>query len=80
MEYFKSIFNDMLCAYRKKYGTEHGVIKLIDSWKCALDENTFVGTVSMVLSKAIDCIPHGLLIVKMKAYGLNNYACECMAS
>ncbi len=23
MEYFKSIFNDMLCAYRKKYGTEH---------------------------------------------------------
>ncbi len=23
MEFFKSIFNDMLCAYRKKYGTEH---------------------------------------------------------
>ncbi len=39
MEYFKSIFNQMLCAYRKKYGTEHVLIKLIDSWKFALDEN-----------------------------------------
>ncbi len=80
MEYFKSIFNDMLCAYRKKYGTEHVLIKLIDSWKCALDENKFVGTVLMDLSKAFDCIPHGLLIAKMKAYGLSNYACEFMAS
>ncbi len=39
MDYFKSIFNETLCAYRKKYGTEHVLIKLIDSWKFALDEN-----------------------------------------
>ncbi len=74
----------MLCAYRKNYGTEHVLIKLIDSWKCALDENKFVGTVLMDISKAFDCIPHGLLIAKMKAYGLyiwlSNYACKCMAS
>ncbi len=44
MEYFKSIFNDMLDAYRKKYGREYVLIKLIDSWKCALDEDRFVGT------------------------------------
>ncbi len=79
MEYFKSIFNDMLCAYRKKYGTDYVLIKLIDSWKCALDENKFVGTVLMDLSKAFDCISHGLLIAKMKAYWLSNYACEFMA-
>ncbi len=54
MEYLKSIFNDILCAYRKKYGTEHVLIKLIDSWKCALDENKFVGTVLMDLYKAFD--------------------------
>ncbi len=36
MEYFNGIFDPMLCAYRKKYGTEHVLIKLIDSWKYAL--------------------------------------------
>ncbi len=33
MEYFRCIYNDMLCAYSKRYGCEHVVIKLIDSWK-----------------------------------------------
>ncbi len=31
MEYFKDIFNDKLCSYRKKYGCEHVLVKLIDS-------------------------------------------------
>ncbi len=35
MEYFNDIFDPMLCAYRKKYGTDHVLIKLIDSWKYA---------------------------------------------
>ncbi len=70
----------MLCAYWKKYGTEHVIIKLIVSWQCALDENEYVGTVLMDLSKAFDFIPHGLLIAKIKAYGLSNNACEFMAS
>ncbi len=65
MEYFKSIFNKTLCAYRKKYGTEHLLIKLIDSWKFALDENKYAGTVLMDLSKTFDCIPYGLLKAKM---------------
>jgi exonuclease III len=80
MEYYRTIFDDMLCAYRKKYGTEHVLIKLIDSWKKALDCNNFVGTVLMDLSKAFDCIPHGLLIAKMSAYGVSNNACEFMSS
>ena len=70
----------MLCAYHKKYGTEHVLIKLIDSWKQALENNNFVGTVLMDLSKAFDCMPHGLLISKMKAYGLSNNACIFMSS
>ena len=79
-DYFKYIFNDMLCAYRKRYGCEHVLIKLIDSWKYALDENMFAGTVLIDLSKAFDCIPHGLLIAKMRAYGLSKDACEFMSS
>ncbi len=80
MEYVNDIFDPMLCAYRKKYGTEHILIKLIDSWKYALDNDNFVRTVLTDLSKAFVCIPHGLLITKMSAYGLGNKACEFMAS
>ncbi len=70
----------MLCAYRKKYGAEHILVKLIDSWKYALENYNFVGTVLLDLSKTFDCIPHGLLITKMSAYGLGNKVCEFMAS
>ncbi len=80
MEHFEDIFNDMVCAYRKKYGCEHGLVKLIDSWKCALDEDNFAGTLLIDLSKAFDCMSQGLLIAKMSAYGVNNDACEFMSS
>ncbi len=80
MEYFKDIFDPMLCEYTKKYGTDHVFVKLIDSWKYALDNDNFVGTVLVDLLKAFDCIPQDLLITKMSAHGLENKACEFMAS
>ncbi len=60
--YFENIFNNLLCAHRKMYGGEHVLVKLIDSWKYALDNDKFVGTLLIDLSKAVDCIPHWLLI------------------
>ncbi len=78
--YQKSNTSERLCAYRKKYGTEHILIKLIDSWKFVPDENKYAGTVLMDLSKALDCVSYGLLIAKMHAYGLSTNACEFMSS
>ncbi len=80
IEYFKTIFNEMLCAYRKKYGCNHLIVKLIESWKFALDKGLFAGTILMDLSKAFDCMPHGLQIAKMKAYGLTDDACMFLCS
>ena len=34
------------------------------------DQSGFVGTILMYLSKAYDCLPHGLMIAKLEAYGL----------
>ena len=47
------------------------LIRLLENWKQSLDNQKFVGTVLMDLSKAFDCIPHDLLIAKMHAYGFN---------
>ncbi len=80
MDFFGQIFNDMLCAYRKKYGCEHVLLKVIDLWKHALDSNKFAGTILIDLPKAFDCVPHGLLITKLKTYGLTDDACRFMSS
>ncbi len=80
IEHFKDIFNDLLCAYRKNIWMWACTSKPIDSWKYSLDDNNFAVTLLIYLSKAFDCMPHGLLIAKMSAYGLSNDACESMSS
>ena len=39
-----------------------------------------IGAVFMDLSKAFVCLPHGLLIAKLHAYGLSTAACHLMFS
>ncbi len=80
MDFFSLIFNDILCAYHKKYGREHVLLKVIDLWKNALDSTNFAGTILIDLSKAFDCVPHGLLITTRKAYGLTDDTCRFMSS
>ena len=72
--------SEYLAAYRKGYSCQHVLIKAIEDWKSALDKGENVGCVLMDLSKAFDSIPHGLLLAKLKAYGMNSSSCELMKS
>ena len=56
--FFENIFNDMLAAYRPRYGCPPVLLKLIEDWKNALDKKENIGAILMDLSKAFDCIPH----------------------
>ena len=78
-EYFLDKFHDFLCAFRRKYSCQSLLLKAVDDWKCALDQNISTGVVFMDLSKAFDCLPHGLLVAKLHAYGLDVSACELLA-
>ena len=71
-EYTESFLNHILCGFRKAHSTQHALFKLLQSWQKELDNGGFVGTILMDLSKAYDCIPHELLIAKLKCYGLDN--------
>ena len=74
--YFQSILSTTLSAYRKGYNCQHVVLQLTEFWRKSLDDNTFVGTVAMDLSKAFDKMPHALLVAKLYAYGLSYNSCH----
>ena len=71
-EYSESFLSHILCGFRKAHSTQHALFKLFQSWQKELDNGGFVGTILVDLSKAYDCIPHDLLIAKLKCYGIGN--------
>lgn len=55
---------------RERYSTQLVHIRLSEGWRNKLDNHLFVESVLMGLSKVFDCTPHGLIIAKMTAYGV----------
>ena len=63
--------SSILCGFRKRHNTQHALLELLHSWQKELDQKGFVGTILMDLSKTYDCIPHDLLIAKLKCYRID---------
>ena len=61
-----------LCAFRKGHGCQTTLLRLLEDWKSALDNNCYVAVMLMDLSKAFDCLPHDILLSKLVAYGLSS--------
>ena len=59
-----------LCGFRKGYSTQHSLLHLLNKWQKCLHNRGKIGAILMDLSKAFDCLPHDLLIAKLKAYGV----------
>ena len=77
-EYFKSILNSNLSAYRSGYSCQHVILQLTEYWRKSLDSDESVGTIATDLSKAFDYMPHGLLLAKLNAYGVSRDACRLL--
>ena len=78
--HFKDLLSSLLSAFRKRYGCHHVLTKLIEDSKLALDDGKHVGLILLDLSKAFDCLPHRLLLCKLKAYGFSYDACKLIKS
>ena len=78
--HFEKIFSHLLSAFRSGYGCQSVLIKILEDWRQALDNNLYVASILMDLSKAFDCLPHDLLLTKLKAYGLSDSATDLVHS
>jgi lipoate-protein ligase A len=55
-------------------------LRIIEDWKKALDDNKFIAAILMDLSKAFDCFPNNLLMLKLEAYGLSENSLKLIKS
>ena len=55
------------CGFRKKYGTQHALIAVIEKARKILDKGETFGSLLTDLSKAFYCMTHDLLIAKLHA-------------
>ena len=53
---------------------------MLKNWQNCLDKHGVVGTVLMDVSKACDCLPHDLLLVKLVAYSSDGSAIALIAN
>ena len=78
--YFYRIFSKYLSGFRQKYSCQSTLLRMIEEWKSALDNGNMVGSIAIDLSRAFDSLPHGLLLAKIYAYGVNIESCKLIAS
>ena len=53
---------------------------MTEDWKQSIDSGKMVGTIAVDLSNAFDSLPHGLLIAKLAAYGVDFHSCGMLTS
>ena len=70
-EFFDNILSKLFSELRKKYSCQTSLLRMIDSWKSAIDSGDMIGSVATDLTKAFDSLPRGLLIAKIHAYGIS---------
>ena len=70
--YVEKILSSYLFGFRKGHSTEQCLIKMLETWRKAIDDKKYAGAILTDLSKAFDCLNHNLLIAKLHAYGFDD--------
>ena len=75
-----NFFYKLQFGFRKKYGTNHAVTKLVKTVTDAFEQKEFVVGVFLDLSKAFGTINYNVLFSKLHYYGIRGCALNCFQS
>ena len=78
--FFDNIFSTYQCGFRKGYSAQHCLVAMLEKWKFCNDKKKSFGALLTDLSKAFDCLSHGLLLAKLHAYGFDYGALKLIHS
>ena len=73
-DYFNDILSKYQCGFRKGHNAQNCLLLMIEKIRMIRDNKGAFAAVLTDLLKAFDCIPHDLLIAKLKAYGFDEQA------
>ena len=70
-EYFESLLSKIQCGFRQGFSSQHYLLIMVEKMKKNRDNKGVFDAVLTDLFKAFGCIPHGLLIAKLNAFGFD---------
>ena len=68
-KYFGPILSKYQFGFRRGYSAQECLLIMIKIWRASLDQNGTCAVLLTDLSKALDCLPHDLLLAKLHAHG-----------
>ena len=71
-KYFEPLLSKFQCGFKQGFSAQNCLLEMVEKMKIKNRDNKGVfAAVLTDLSKAFDCIPHGLLIAKLNAFGFD---------
>ena len=66
-----SLFYFRQSGFREHHSCQTALIKIINDWLSAINENKIAGSLFLDFSKAFDMVDHSLLIHKLKLFNID---------